>query len=301
MPSNKAVSNKNMNGLKIISLGTPTAVDDAATKQYVDDGVTAAESRANHTGTQLAATISDFDTAVRTSRLDQLAAPANPVAMGSQRVTSLADPSGAQDAATKAYVDAQLSGLVSGQVLKGSVRAVVSSNVTLATPGSTLDGVTATSGDVFLLTGQSTAAQNGPYVWNGASSAMTRATNWDSSAEAALGSYWVVREGTRADSFAILTNDSTITLGTTTPTFTYISVAGASIGRFSVTCPATTAGGTWTVTHNLNSQDVHVMVQRVASPYDYVDVYVEATTVNTVSIKPDLALAAGEYKAIVKY
>ena len=31
--------------------------------------------RANHTGTQTAATISDFDTQVRTSRLDQLAAP----------------------------------------------------------------------------------------------------------------------------------------------------------------------------------------------------------------------------------
>jgi hypothetical protein len=31
--------------------------------------------RANHTGTQLAATISDFDTQVRTSRLDQLASP----------------------------------------------------------------------------------------------------------------------------------------------------------------------------------------------------------------------------------
>jgi hypothetical protein len=31
--------------------------------------------RANHTGTQLAATVSDFDTQVRTSRLDQMAAP----------------------------------------------------------------------------------------------------------------------------------------------------------------------------------------------------------------------------------
>src|SRR5687768_7806762 len=35
--------------------------------------------RANHTGTQLAATISNFDTAVRTSRLDQMAAPTSNV------------------------------------------------------------------------------------------------------------------------------------------------------------------------------------------------------------------------------
>lgn len=46
--------------------------------------------RANHTGTQLAATISDFDTQVRTSRLDQMASPTASVAMGTQKLTGLA-------------------------------------------------------------------------------------------------------------------------------------------------------------------------------------------------------------------
>lgn len=63
--------------------------------------------RANHTGTQTAATVSDFNTVVRTNRLDQMAAPSVAVPWGSQRITTLADPTGAQDAATKAYVDAQ--------------------------------------------------------------------------------------------------------------------------------------------------------------------------------------------------
>jgi hypothetical protein len=61
--------------------------------------------RANHTGTQTASTVSDFDTQVRTSRLDQMAAPSGSVSLNSQKITSLATPSANTDAATKAYVD----------------------------------------------------------------------------------------------------------------------------------------------------------------------------------------------------
>jgi hypothetical protein len=67
--------------------------------------------RANHTGTQLAATVSDFDTQVRTSRLDQMAAPTASVALNAQKITGLADPTLAQDAATKAYTDLQITNL----------------------------------------------------------------------------------------------------------------------------------------------------------------------------------------------
>jgi hypothetical protein len=62
--------------------------------------------RANHTGTQIAATISDFDTQVRTSRLDQMAIPTAPVSLNSQKITSLATPTVPADAASKGYVDA---------------------------------------------------------------------------------------------------------------------------------------------------------------------------------------------------
>ncbi len=41
--------------------------------------------RTNHTGTQTASTISDFDTQVRTSRLDQMAAPTGSVSLNSQK------------------------------------------------------------------------------------------------------------------------------------------------------------------------------------------------------------------------
>jgi hypothetical protein len=68
--------------------------------------------RTNHTGTQTASTISDFDTQVRTSRLDQMAAPTGSVSVNSQKITSLATPTSNADAATKLYVDTKVADLV---------------------------------------------------------------------------------------------------------------------------------------------------------------------------------------------
>ena len=63
--------------------------------------------RANHTGTQTASTISDFDTQVRTNRLDQMAAPTSGVALNAQKLTGVADPTNAQDAVTLNYITTQ--------------------------------------------------------------------------------------------------------------------------------------------------------------------------------------------------
>ena len=68
--------------------------------------------RANHTGTQTASTISDFNTAVRTNRLDQMAAPTAAVDLGTQKITGLATPTLSTDASTKGYVDTQVSNLI---------------------------------------------------------------------------------------------------------------------------------------------------------------------------------------------
>jgi hypothetical protein len=70
--------------------------------------------RANHTGTQAASTISDFDTQVRTSRLDQMAAPTGSLSVNSQKITNLATPTSNTDASTKLYVDTSISNLIAG-------------------------------------------------------------------------------------------------------------------------------------------------------------------------------------------
>ena len=92
--------------------GTIVATDIANATITAAKMVTDPYARANHTGTQLAATVSDFDTQVRTSRLDQMAAPTAAVALNAQKITGLADPTLAQDASTKAYTDLQITNLV---------------------------------------------------------------------------------------------------------------------------------------------------------------------------------------------
>jgi hypothetical protein len=68
--------------------------------------------RANHTGTQIASTISDFDTQVRTSKVTDLTAPTGSFSMNSQKITSLATPTDNADATTKLYVDTKVADLV---------------------------------------------------------------------------------------------------------------------------------------------------------------------------------------------
>jgi hypothetical protein len=176
--------------------------------------------RANHTGTQLASTISDFDTAVRLNRLDQLAAPTASVSLNTQKITGLADPTDAQDAATKAYVDAARSGLD----VKASCRVATTEDITLSGT-QTIDGVAAIAGNRVLVKNQSNASQNG--IWVVGASAWSRSTDADTDAEVTAGMFTFIEEGTvNGDSGWVLTTDNPIVVGTTNLTFAQFSGAG---------------------------------------------------------------------------
>jgi len=206
--------------------------------------------RANHTGTQLASTISNFDTQVRTNRLDQMSAPTSALGMGGQRITNLADPTGSTDAANYQWVLNQLDARVNGQDWKTSVRVASTANVTLATPGASIDGVALAAGDRVLLRAQTAGAENGIWVWNGAAAAMTRAGDADSSAEVTAGMTVPVAEGsTLGDTIWLLITNDAIILGTTALSFTQIAGSGAY-----------TAGAGLTLTGNIFSLTAPVAV-----------------------------------------
>jgi len=154
--------------------------------------------------------------------------------VSSARITSLATPTGSTDAATKAYVDAQLQGLD----VKNSVRVATTANGTLSSAfanNSTVDGITLATNDRILIKDQSTGSENGIYTVN-ASGAPTRATDFDADSEVTGGAFFFAEEGSvNADNGFVLTNDGAITVGTTALTFTQFSGAGQVIAGSALT------------------------------------------------------------------
>jgi len=167
--------------------------------------------------------ISDFDTGVRTNRLDQMAAPTGSVSLNSQTITNVADPVNAQDAATKGFVEATSQGLD----VKDSCVAATTGNITISTAlnnGDTLDGVTLSTNDRVLVKDQSTASQNGIYI---VGSSPARADDLAAGSDAA-GMFTFVEQGTvNADNgFVCTSNKGSAVTGTNNLTFAQFSGAG---------------------------------------------------------------------------
>jgi len=167
--------------------------------------------------------ISDFDTGVRTNRLDQMAAPTGSVSLNSQTITNVADPVNAQDAATKGFVEATSQGLD----VKDSCVAATTGNITISTAlnnGDTLDGVTLSTNDRVLVKDQSTASQNGIYI---VGSSPARADDLAAGSDAA-GMFTFVEQGTvNADNgFVCTSNKGSAVVGSNNLTFAQFSGAG---------------------------------------------------------------------------
>lgn len=245
------------------------------------------------------------------------------------RIVNLPNPVAAQQAATKAYVNSAIEGLAP----KDSVRVRTTANINLASPGAALDGITMAVNDRFLADGQTTGAEKGLYIWNGAAVAATRAADGSTfdELEQAIVS---VEEGTSAG----VTYRQTIVngvIGTTTPVFVVFgngssAASETTAGVAEIATQAETDAGTddarfvtplklatlasrfrrmaqtfgdgsatqYDITHNFNTLDVHVAIVRVS---DGATVIADVTrlNVNTVRINTAAAVASNALRALV--
>lgn len=142
--------------------------------------------------------------------------------MGSQKLTSLADPTAATDAATKNYVDNVAQGLAP----KASVRALAASNIVLSGT-QTVDSVALSAGDTVLCIAQTTGSQNGSYTV--AAGAWTRTPDFTDVNDAVRSPYWFVGEGATNAGSGWVCSTWPYTIGTTALVFTQFTGAGEII------------------------------------------------------------------------
>jgi hypothetical protein len=207
-------------------------------------------------------------------------------------------------------------------------------NINLSAPGSTIDGVTLAINDRVLVKNQSAAAENGIYIYNGASTPMTRSPDANT-ADELENAIVVVDEGTQAGTswrqtsvnFVLGTDPVNWTsFGTSAPPAsettagviriaTQSEVDAGTIDNAAITPLklanwagrvkkyATTIGDgsatSFTITHNLGTRDVFVGVYQNTGNYDDVICDVERPSVNSVVVKFGIAPASNAIRVVV--
>ncbi len=246
------------------------------------------------------------------------------------RVLNLPDATTAQEPATLA----QVRSFVEGLAWKDSVRVKTQGNIDLSAPGATIDGISMSAGDRVLVASQTTASQNGIYVWTGASTPATRALDASTFAEleaAVVG----VEEGTDTGTQWRQTQvNGTIDTSNVvwTPFIAAIPLASeTTAGRVELATQAETDAGTddnraitplklvtwsgktkrytsdlgdgsatsFTLTHNLGSRALQVQVYRNSGNYDEIECEVRRTSTSALTLLFTTAPSSNQFTAVV--
>lgn len=246
------------------------------------------------------------------------------------RLLNLPDATTDQEPATLAQLKAYAEGLN----WKDSVRVKTQGNVDLSTPGATIDGISMASGDRFLAGSQTTASQNGIYVWTGAATPATRALDASTFAELEA-AVVVVEEGTDAGT-AWRQTAVNGTLGTSDVTWTAFLAAipnasESTAGKIELATQGETDTGTddtravtplklkawaggpkrygaeigdgsatsFTLTHNLGTRALNIAVYRNSGNYDEIECEVRHTSTSAVTLLFTSAPTANQFVAVV--
>jgi hypothetical protein len=251
---------------------------------------------------------------------------------GAARILNLPAPASATEPATKDYVDSA----VEGQKFKLSCRVAAQVSLSISSPGATIDGITMASMDRVLLAFQASAAENGIYVWTGATSPMTRALDANTFAELEQ-AVTTVEEGSSAGASYRQTAING-TLGSSSVQWTAYGTAapqastvqsgisrhatqqevdnGAALSPNVVVTPDTLAGTTlfarkrtatigdgsatsFTFNHNLDTRDVLVGCVTTSGDYEDIEADFRRATPNSVTIVFLTPPAANSFRVTV--
>ena len=288
-----------------------------------------------------------------TINLNALATPTADLNINNYKITNLATPTASTDAATKGYVDSVAEGLH----IHASVVAATTANLnatydngtsgvgaTLTNAGAnaalTLDGVSLNVSDRVLIKNQTSALQNGIYtvttVGDGSTAwVLTRAADFNTSAEIQGGDFVFVTGGTTYDNTGWVQTSTGVTVGTTAILWDQFSGAGTytasngvqlvgsnfsgvvvasgglSVGATGFELDTTIAvrkyaanvgDGTntsYTITHSLNTRDVIVSIYDNSSPYAEVICDVQHTSTSAITLLFSVAPTSNQYRVVV--